>query len=434
MDPTGNSLLELAAYASPILFGCALAWHLYAASRRRRIRELKGAVIRLESSAGNQQRIIEDLTERYERSEQTIRRLESSLVEMPEIAQRLAVTRDLRQIPERALALVQEIFDPSYSVFYRMAADELIGVACRGESEFGVGHRVKSGEGIVGWTAVKQLPFTPEDAQYEGGIVRARNLSTGLPVKGFSLCLPILNGARTIGVILIGPTERSLPYTREFGRTIALITSVTITSAAVLKQQELLAKTDGLTGLLNKTHILKDIRELISSDEGAPHLLSIFLFDIDHFKEYNDTNGHLPGDELLKSLSAFLNRNIRGGELLGRYGGEEFLLAMPDTGKQQAMQAAERIRRQIERHVFPLQENQPGGNLTVSGGVATWPNDGDHLDGLIGCADEALYQAKRAGRNRVCAYAPPDLAMGDSHDSLPGAGELLLTDEEKEDS
>ena len=434
MDPTWHSLYEIAAYATPILFGCALACHFYAASKRARIRQLSDAVMRLESSAQDQRQTVEDLSKRNETAEQTILRLERSLVEMPEIAQRLAVTRDLRQIPARALALVQEIFDPSYSVFYRTAKDELIGVACRGESEFGVGHRVKWGEGIVGWTAVKQLPFTPEDAQYEGGIVRARNLSTGLPVKGFSLCLPILNGAKTIGVILIGPTERRLPYTREFGRTIALITSVTITSAAVLKQQELLAKTDGLTGLLNKTHILKDIGELISSDEGAPPVLSVFLFDIDHFKEYNDTNGHLPGDELLKSLSAFMSGSIRGGELLGRYGGEEFLLAMPDTGKQQALQAAERIRELIEKQDFPLQENQPGGNLTVSGGVATWPNDGDGLKGLIGCADEALYKAKRAGRNQVFAYAPPDLAMGGSGDSLSGPGELLLIDEEKEDT
>ncbi len=433
MDPTWHSLYEIAAYATPILFGCALACHLYAASKRARIRQLSDAVKRLESSAEDQRQTVEDLSKRNETAEQTILRLERSLVEMPEIAQRLAVTRDLRQIPERALALVQEIFDPSYSVFYRTAKDELIGVACRGESEFGVGHRVKWGEGIVGWTAVKQLPFTPEDAQYEGGIVRARNLSTGLPDKGFSLCLPILNGAKTIGVILIGPTERRLPYTREFGRTIALITSVTITSAAVLKQQELLAKTDGLTGLLNKTHVLKDIRDLISSDEGAPPVLSVFLFDIDHFKEYNDTNGHLPGDELLKSLSAFMSGSIRGGELLGRYGGEEFLLAMPDTGKQQALQAAERIRELIEKQDFPLQEKQPGGNLTVSGGVATWPNDGDGLEGLIRCADEALYQAKRAGRNRVCAYAPPDLALGGSGDSLSGPGDLLSVEEEKED-
>jgi diguanylate cyclase (GGDEF)-like protein len=388
--------------------------------------------MRLEASEEQQRRLVDDLSESNEIAEEEIRRLERSLVEMPEIAQRLAVTRDLNEIPERALDLVQEIFDPSYSVFYRAGKGELIGVAFRGESEFGIGHRVNWGEGIVGWTAVKQLPFTPDDAQYEGGIVRARNLSTGLPVKGFSLCLPIMDGAKTIGVLLVGPTERQLPYTREFGRTIALITSVTITSAVVLKQQERLAKTDGLTGLLNKTHILGSVRELISS-EDAPRLVSIFLFDIDHFKEYNDTNGHLPGDELLKSLSAYLSERIRGGELLGRYGGEEFLLAMPNVGKRDAFEASERLRELIETHPFPRQESQPGRNLTVSGGVATWPNDADDLEKLIACADAALYQAKRGGRNQVCAYSVPDLAMDDSGDLTSGAADPLPIDEEKEE-
>ena len=412
---------------------CLVGWHLYAASKRERIRELEEAALRLGTTAEDKRQLVDDLLKRNRIAEETVRSLERSLVEMPEIAQRLTITRNLREIPERTLELVQEIFGSSSSVFYRTGQGELIAAACLGESEFNVGHRVKWGEGVVGWTAVKQLPFTPEDAQYESGMVRARNLSKGLPVDGFSLCLPILNGEKTIGVILIGPAERSLPHMREFGRTIALIASVTITSAAVLKQQKTLAKTDGLTGLLNKTHILKTIRDLIASDAGRPRTLSVFLFDIDHFKEYNDNNGHLPGDELLKSLSALLSDGIRGDELLGRYGGEEFLLAMPDTGKQDAFHAAERIRVLIEDYAFPLQESQPGGNLTVSGGVATWPRDSDEVERLIGCADEALYQAKRGGRNRVFAYSPADLAMGDSCDSISGAGDLLSNDDEKEE-
>jgi diguanylate cyclase (GGDEF)-like protein len=426
MDPSWIFLQEIALYLVPPLLACAFACAVYARSRRARIRALENQVAELRLSAEKHRRGAEVFLKRGEVAEEMVRRLKHSLLEMPEIAQRLTMTRDLREIPERTLELVHEIFEPSYSVFYRAGKGELIGVACRGESEFGIGHRVNWGEGIVGWTAVKQLPFTPDDAQYEGGIVRARNLSTGHPVKGFSLCLPILEGPKTIGVILVGPSERRLPYTREFGRTIALITSVTITSAAVLKQQEILAKTDGLTGLLNKTHILKSIRDLITSDDERPGALSVFLFDIDHFKHYNDTHGHLPGDELLKALSAFLKDTIRGDELLGRYGGEEFLLAMPGTGKEEAWRAADRIRELIEAQNFPLRKSQPGGKVTVSGGVATWPGDGEALEQLLGCADLALYQAKRAGRNRVYAWSTPDLAMGDSYD-------LLSVDDEKED-
>ena len=150
---------------------------------------------------------------------------------------------------------------------------------------------------------------------------------------------------------------RYFPQLREIGRTIAVIASVTITSALVLKQQSTLAKTDGLTGLLNKSHILERCNELIVSPGGSRRL-SVFLFDIDNFKHYNDTNGHLPGDELLKALSRLFKNSIRDSEFAGRYGGEEFLLLMPDTEKVAALQGADRIREQIADFDFPYGDRQ----------------------------------------------------------------------------
>jgi len=277
-----------------------------------------------------------------------------------------------------------------------------------GESDFAVGHRIKTGEGVVGWTAVKQLPYTPEEMRFESGVVRGLHLANGAPEQGFSLCLPVTNQSRTLGVILIGPCERSIPHWREIGRTIALITSVVITSATVLRDQRLLAKTDGLTGLMNRMHLLSRVAELLSADPG-PSTLGFFLFDIDHFKQYNDTNGHLPGDELLKSLSQILRENIREDELVARYGGEEFLMVMPNVDRDGALMAAERIRSLIAQTSFPHSDKQPMRCVSVSGGVAVWPMDGDDVDTLLRQADDALYAAKRAGRNRVCAWAPEGL-------------------------
>jgi diguanylate cyclase (GGDEF)-like protein len=395
-----------------------LGAHLVATSKRERVRQLEAAIAQLDQRLRDQLRVTQDLSGRQRSAEEMIQRLRRSITEMPEIAQRLTATRDLREIPERTLDLIQEIFDPSYSVFYRIAKDELVAVACRGESEFAVGHRVRRGEGIVGWTAVKQLPLTLQDAQLESGVVRGRNLATGVPTAGFSLSLPIINGGRTIGVILIGPSARDLPHLREIGRTIALITSVSIASAVVLKEQTMLAKIDGLTGLLNKTHILRRLRDLIAAD-GGPRIFSVFLFDIDHFKQYNDSNGHLAGDELLKSLGALLAENVREEEFVGRYGGEEFLLVMPNVEKSHALRAAERIRAVVAGWDFAHRERQPGSCVTVSGGVAAWPNDGNDVDALLHCADQALYLAKREGRNRVFAYTAPELAM-DAADPLAG--------------
>jgi diguanylate cyclase (GGDEF)-like protein len=181
----------------------------------------------------------------------------------------------------------------------------------------------------------------------------------------------------------------------------------------------MLAQTDGLTGLLNKTHILRRLRDLIAS-EGGPRTFSVFLFDIDHFKHYNDTNGHLAGDELLRSLGALLKENVREEEIVGRWGGEEFLLLMPNVEKSHALRAAERIRAVVAGWDFDHRDRQPGGCVSVSGGVASWPNDGDDVDTLLHCADQALYQAKREGRNRVFAHSTPDLALGGAPDPLAG--------------
>jgi len=403
-----------------------LGYRVAAASRDARLRKLQQGLSRVDQTVQQQRRTAEELCARLESTENHCRQLERSLVEIPEIAQRLSATRDLRQIPEKALELVQEVFHPLYSVFYRAGRDGLVAAAVRGESEFAVGHRLKTGEGVAGWTAVKQLPYTPEDMRFESGVVRGTHLAQGVPEKGFSLCLPVTNGSRTIGVILIGPCERPIPHWREIGRTIALITSVVITSATVLREQRQLAKTDGLTGLMNRTHLLQRVQELLAADPG-PRTLGFFLFDIDHFKRYNDTNGHLPGDDLLKSLSQILRENIREDELVARWGGEEFIMVMPNVEREEAFGAAERIRLLIAGTAFPHAEKQPMGRVTVSGGVAVWPMDSDDVETLLRLADDALYTAKRAGRDRVSAWAPAGLgADGDKPGVHRAAAQALL--------
>ena len=388
--------------------------------RREKLRALEQAVVQFERRAVEAQRANEDLWSRIERAEASVRALQLSIVQIPEIAQRLSGLRELRDIPDGTLDLVQEVFQPSYSVFYRVNNGKLVAVACRGDSEFRIGHRLEPGEGVVGWTAVKQMAFTPEDAEFESAVIRTRNLARCLPRKGFSLCVPIMGQERPLGVILIGPSERHLPHAREIGRTLALLSSVAIASTIVLSKERLLAKTDGLTGLLNKTNVYRRLRDLISEDSAGP--ISVFLLDIDHFKHYNDTNGHLPGDELLKRMGALLRENSRENEVVGRYGGEEFLIVMPSTPKDVGVRVGERIRALVESTAFEHASGQPSGHVTISGGVATWPSDGADVDSLIRNADAALYQAKRAGRNRVMSHAGLELgrAEGDEGWGLEG--------------
>lgn len=235
-----------------------------------------------------------------------------------------------------------------------------------------------------------------------------------------------------MGVILVGPSARQLPHAREIGRTIALLASVAITSARVFHQERMLAKTDGLTGLLNKTNVFQRLQDLMYGESASLPRVSVFLLDIDHFKHYNDTNGHLDGDELLKRMGALLRENSRENEVVGRYGGEEFLIVMPGSSKQTALKVAERIRGLVESTPFENAASQPEGKITISGGVASWPGDGEDVDSLLRNADAALYEAKRAGRNRVLAFSAPELATAGAESYFATGGTAAQGEEEIE--
>ena len=136
--------------------------------------------------------------------------------------------------------------------------------------------------------------------------------------------------------------------------------------------------------------------------QGAPgQVMSVFLFDIDNFKNYNDTNGHLAGDKLLQELAGLVNEAVRKDDIFGRFGGEEFLLIMPHTNAPQALLAAEKIRALLAAHPFAFADRQPLRKISISGGVAEYPLHGLDAAGLLHAADEALYEAKRGGRNKV---------------------------------
>ncbi|MDX1632587.1 MAG: GGDEF domain-containing protein, partial [Thermoanaerobaculia bacterium] len=161
------------------------------------------------------------------------------------------------------------------------------------------------------------------------------------------------------------------------------------------------ANLDGLTGILNKRAISHRLSEEIFEAESEGKPLSVFLFDIDNFKHYNDSHGHVAGDELLRELAALVRANTRREHLFGRFGGEEFLIVFQGSESRSALIAAENIRRRINEHPFEHAEEQPLGRVSVSGGVATFPTHGTSSTVLLRKADAALYEAKESGRDQV---------------------------------
>jgi diguanylate cyclase (GGDEF)-like protein len=225
------------------------------------------------------------------------------------------------------------------------------------------------------------------------------------------LIAPLVFDQETLGVIVMSKPRRSGDPKTAL-RLVTQTGAQVLHSAAQVSRMKTTAEMDGLTRVYNKKHLEQTLNELIyraacaaydqrGANMSPGQVLSVFLFDIDNFKNYNDTNGHLAGDKLLQELAGVVNEAVRKDDVFGRFGGEEFLLIMPHTDASQALSAAEKIRALLASHPFAFAERQPLTIISISGGVAEYPLHGLDAAGLLHAADEALYVAKRDGRNRV---------------------------------
>lgn len=158
---------------------------------------------------------------------------------------------------------------------------------------------------------------------------------------------------------------------------------------------------DELTGIYNRRALYKILDQEIKRAERFKHPLSIMMMDIDFFKVYNDTNGHVAGDVLLQRLAKIVSSKIREVDTFGRYGGEEFLIILPETSHEGAAKVGEKIRKGVEAAHFKGEEKQPKGQVTVSMGLVTFHGEYGHRTQLIHSADELLYKAKEQGRNQL---------------------------------
>ncbi|MDQ3514810.1 MAG: diguanylate cyclase [Chloroflexota bacterium] len=192
-----------------------------------------------------------------------------------------------------------------------------------------------------------------------------------------------------------------------------------------------LAVTDSLTGVANHRATVEAVDHEIERAERYAHPFALLVLDVDHFKAVNDAYGHAAGDESLRELCEVVEGCLRSGDTLGRWGGEEFIIVMPELVGHDAFAAAERVRAAVDRHRFG---SGGGSHLTCSIGLACYPTDATGRDQLIALADGALYTAKRLGRNKVCSAIGsrllppmPALAPRDGHRTGDGRADAALT-------
>jgi len=188
---------------------------------------------------------------------------------------------------------------------------------------------------------------------------------------------------------------------------IVLITSLCLQierNIELRKKEYKMAVTDKLTGLANRHYLDRKIKEEIEFAQETGSVINIMLFDLDNFKNFNDTFGHTWGDKLLVLFSDIIRQNIRKEDIPVRYGGEEFMIIVRELDINLAKSVAERIRRQLERQKLYADSFGNKIHITVSCGIAQYPRHGTDIKQVIECADKALYYAKIAGKNSIITY------------------------------
>ncbi len=258
------------------------------------------------------------------------------------------------------------------------------------------GEKIQFGEGLLGHAAARMRPRLIADAAKDPRRGR-REIASGA-----WLLYPIIVHERLMGV---GQWIRSTahPYTEDdIARLDALVPQAAVAweNVRIRETMHQLAATDGLTGLWNQRKMTAVLREEMRRSGRYHRPLSVLMFDVDSFKSFNDTYGHPKGDQLLRNIASILKENVRTVDYAGRYGGEEFIVVLPETSKDDACRMAERVRYSVETYAMVQIDGQDI-HRTVSVGVASYPEDALNPAEIVQRADEALYRAKRSGKNCV---------------------------------
>lgn len=274
---------------------------------------------------------------------------------------------------------------------------------------------VRIGDGIAGKVAQSGTPILVNDLESDNRISMARRPR----FKTSSLiCIPLKLKDKVIGVLNLSDKKNLESFT-ESDMNLALsfvnLSTLLIDHSLAVERStalEKLAITDPLTGLYNRRFLTMKLEEELNRSAHQNLTFSVLLLDLDFFKQYNDMCGHLAGDDALKKTAVIMKSSVRDMDTAVRFGGEEFCIILPGTSKKEALPVAERIRQEIAKETFPHCNQMPMGALTISGGISSFPEDGQNINELIHAADVALYRAKEQGKNRVVlAHKTPETGL-----------------------
>jgi diguanylate cyclase (GGDEF)-like protein len=343
----------------------------------------------------------------YEEAEVASRERERQLAlrhDLLQLSAALLGTLDRDTVFHEVTTMLRDIVDYD-AVDIRLVDEdtrELVSIYARGvDVEPAQAFRISLEEGVTGWVArhgqaqlINDMGADPRVTQVPGTAEHERQASLVLPLTVRGTVTGVLTidrmGGRTF-------EESELDVTKLF----ANMAAIAIQNALAYEEVERQAICDGLTGIHNHRHFHETLETEVRRAERYEETFCLFMMDLDHFKAVNDTVGHQKGDEVLRSVSDVLRSCSRESDYLARYGGEEFAMILPRTGLQEAVSLAQRIRAGVAQ----IDAGHPALHVTVSVGVAEFPDSAADSDGVLAAADAALLRAKALGRDRVCLYA-----------------------------
>lgn len=331
---------------------------------------------------------------------ETNQKLESRYIQaynLQLIQEEISRELDIDKLSKKTADIIMGLFGSKRCLIY-MADDEnekLIAKAFSGSMGKDAPNKVISynARNIVARSWREKEIFTEKDAKpKELAELNKRNIHS-------LLIVPLIGRQGRVGIMLLehelagGINSESI----KFARIVAQELSLSVENAYLYDKMRQIANQDALTGVYNRLYLMTYMEEIFVNN---PKMVSVLIFDMDHFKHVNDKFGHLAGDMVLKTTASLIRKMLPAG-IMARYGGEEFVIVLPEVGQEEAFQFADSIRQIVGHNQFFISKEKSI-KVTISIGVATYPLVSSSYEGLLQLADKALYEAKNSGRNKVC--------------------------------